>query len=433
MEDLLVYLFRSAVVLTALFVPFLLLLRNEKNILLNRSLLIGTMLVSLSLPLMNISLPQSWLDFSFFPAEDTNTQTAGSVIVGQLSASEAVVVPEENWLADHWMNLLTAFWVIGIVWYLIKQIESLLFIHRITHSEEVVSQTLDGGQILYLVPGSMPSFSWMNIIVMSVEDYSQNGDTILLHEQAHIHSHHSLDKLLLMLCQALQWWNPFVWLLGDALGQTHEYEADQTVINSGINATQYQLLLISKAAGPAGLALVNGFKHNKLKSRIIMMNKSNQSRFAWARYSVLVPMLFVAFLVSAQTKPAPSESKQATVELTPSKANVEETKPDDAVFTVCENQPEFPGGEKGLMEYLQKNLKYPEQCLKDSIQGRVIVSFIVEKDGSISNVEEVKSSDPRLTEEAKRMVSNMPKWEPGTQRGEKVRVKYVLPVTFKLN
>lgn len=102
------------------------------------------------------------------------------------------------------------------------------------------------------------------------------------------------------------------------------------------------------------------------------------------------------------------------------------------VFTICEVQPKFPGGEQAMMEHLKNNLRYPAECADKSIEGRVILSFVVEKDGSVSNIEEMRSPDPLLTKEAKRVVSIMPKWEPGTQRGHKVRVKYVLPITFRL-
>lgn len=102
------------------------------------------------------------------------------------------------------------------------------------------------------------------------------------------------------------------------------------------------------------------------------------------------------------------------------------------VFTICEVQPKFPGGEQAMMEHLKNNLRYPAECADKSIEGRVILSFVVEKDGSVSNIEEMRSPDPLLTKEAKRVVSIMPKWEPGTQRGHKVRVKYVLHITFRL-
>lgn len=99
---------------------------------------------------------------------------------------------------------------------------------------------------------------------------------------------------------------------------------------------------------------------------------------------------------------------------------------------VAEQMPSFPGGDRKLMEYLSENIRYPEECEEICVQGRVIVSFIVEKDGSISNVKVAKSLAPLLDKEAVRVVSGMPKWIPGRQNGVAVRVRYIIPVTFRL-
>ena len=104
----------------------------------------------------------------------------------------------------------------------------------------------------------------------------------------------------------------------------------------------------------------------------------------------------------------------------------------NTIFTVVEQQPEFPGGEKALMEFIKKNLKYPAFAAENGIQGRVTLSFVVEKDGSVTDIQEMRSPSEDLTKEAKRVVGAMPKWKPGKQRGKPVRVKYVLPVTFRL-
>lgn len=110
----------------------------------------------------------------------------------------------------------------------------------------------------------------------------------------------------------------------------------------------------------------------------------------------------------------------------------EEESEGNQIFTVVEQQPEFPGGEAALMAYIKKNLKYPAFAAENGIQGRVTLSFTVEKDGSIANIEVMRSPAEELSKEAIRVVQSMPKWKPGKQRGKAVRVKYVLPVTFRL-
>ena len=102
------------------------------------------------------------------------------------------------------------------------------------------------------------------------------------------------------------------------------------------------------------------------------------------------------------------------------------------VFTVVEQQPEFPGGTQALMEFIRTNLRYPVPCVEDSIEGRVTLSFVIERDGSVTEISKLRSPNEDLTKEAIRVVSAMPKWSPGKQRGEAVRVRYVLPVTFRL-
>jgi len=109
-----------------------------------------------------------------------------------------------------------------------------------------------------------------------------------------------------------------------------------------------------------------------------------------------------------------------------------QTKKNDMVFDVVEVMPQFPGGQIAMLQYLMKNIKYPEQVVKEGIQGRVTVSFIVEKDGSISDVKPVLSVHPLLNKEAVRVVKSMPKWTPGKQNGKPVRVRFNLPVMFKL-
>ena len=109
-----------------------------------------------------------------------------------------------------------------------------------------------------------------------------------------------------------------------------------------------------------------------------------------------------------------------------------QTKKNDMVFDVVEVMPQFPGGQIAMLQYLMKNIKYPEQVVKEGIQGRVTVRFIVEKDGSISDVKPVLSVHPLLNKEAVRVVKSMPKWTPGKQNGKPVRVRFNLPVMFKL-
>ena len=131
---------------------------------------------------------------------------------------------------------------------------------------------------------------------------------------------------------------------------------------------------------------------------------------------------------------SPDDNSNDWVDLT--QIDIIEVEPepvDDVPYTVVEDQPEFPGGAAALYEYLSKNIKYPAICRENNIQGRVVVVFIVNRDGSIVEPEVVKSVNPMLDKEARRVISNMPKWKPGLQFGKPVRVKFTVPVNFRLN
>jgi len=112
---------------------------------------------------------------------------------------------------------------------------------------------------------------------------------------------------------------------------------------------------------------------------------------------------------------------------------VEPEPEEEEIFMVVEDAPEFPGGTQALLDYLRKNIKYPAICRENNIQGRVLVSFVVNKDGAIVDPEVVKGVNPSLDKEALRVISGMPNWKPGSQRGKPVRVKYTVPVNFRLN
>ena len=135
-----------------------------------------------------------------------------------------------------------------------------------------------------------------------------------------------------------------------------------------------------------------------------------------------------AFNVEGNDEAGGEVLKAKEVIAEPEPPKVEESK----VFDVVEEMPQFPGGPSALFEYLSKNIKYPVVAEENGVQGRVIVTFVVERDGSITDVKVVKSVDPSLDKEAQRVVKSMPHWIPGKQNGSAVRVKYTVPVTFRL-
>ena len=188
--------------------------------------------------------------------------------------------------------------------------------------------------------------------------------------------------------------------------------------------------------------------------------QSAQDEFLFEDYSAKDPEFEPVNLISSERRPVPpppAAPKAEIIDIVEDDADIEEDimasteynmdwvdisnyeiieaepEPEEDIYMVVEIQPEFPGGTAALMEYLKNNIKYPEACRENNIQGRVIVSFIVEKDGSIANPNILKSVHPLLDAEAVRVISGMPDWSPGKQRGEPCRVKYTIPVSFRLN
>ena len=157
-----------------------------------------------------------------------------------------------------------------------------------------------GNYVLVIPQQPTASFSWGKYIVISAADYSQQSEEILLHETMHLRNHHTLDLLFMQIFLLVYWFNPVVWLLKRELQEVHEFEADNGVINTGIDATKYQLLLVKKAVGTRLYSMANGFNHSKLKKRITMMLKERTNRWARLKLLLAVPVMAGALYVFAQ-------------------------------------------------------------------------------------------------------------------------------------
>ena len=438
MGDFFVYMIKSAFCLTMFYLFFRLLLSKETFHRFNRIALISLLVLSSVLPAIQTIMlrlegkPQS------ISLEDLLLMNQGTAV------AEA---PTQ--VSLHWQSILLFIYLVGVIGFLIRQCWVMGQMYRLLRQGTCISDK--EGIKLLVYDRELSPFSWMNYIVLSRKDWEENGDAIIAHETAHIHKHHSIDILIVDICIILQWFNPVAWLLKRELQNIHEYEADEEVINKGINAREYQLLLIKKAVGLRRFSMANSFNHTSLKKRITMMCKRKSNPWARLKYVYVLPL--AALAVSAFARPEVSnelseisnskfsdlaEIVQAVVEKNDvqdlNSANNVQTVAlqDTAVFEVVEVPPRFPGGEIELMKFISRNVKYPAEARDKHVQGRVILTFIVEKDGSISNVRVARPVDPSLNAEAIRVVQSMPKWEPAKQRGQAVRVRYTVPIQFRL-
>ena len=505
MTDFLIYDLKVAAWIAVFYMFYRLMLSRETFHRVNRIVLLATAVVSFMLPFCVITLHETVV----MPAPQA------SVEVGNMVAEVAEpVVPL-------WQSLLPYLFTIGVVITLGHTLWSIFRIMRLIKKSEQHPQA-DGIVVCVTGNAQMSPFSWMHYIVMNRRDYEEQDAAILAHERGHIRLRHSWDVVLVDMLTALQWFNPAMWMLRMDLRAIHEYEADAAVLSQGINARQYQYLLVTKAAGIGGYSIANGISHSTLKNRIHMMLHKKSSNSHLLKLLALVPIVGITLAINAEkvqdivytpannvpdvvttaTEQAPAVqedtktytvrgvvkdkekkdpivgavirvngSKKGTVtdrngefslkakkgdrievmyvgyasgsivvndpqikyDLRLQKDGSDASNTNDNAFDVVEQMPEFPGGQIAMLDFLSKNIRYPEEAHKAGIQGRVVATFVVEKDGSISNAKVMRSIDPLLDAEALRVINSMPNWIPGKQDGKPVAVKYTVPVSFKLD
>ena len=642
-----IYAIKSAICLALMYIPYMLMLRRETFFRFNRGVLVAILFLSLALPLLNIA-PWAFLDQTEIGAMNRAITEVGVPMIeigaptmelvdeyatsGQLASTSTVSVG--------WADALVAVYILGaLVVFVVKLVQLLKMLRFMRRG--VLWTNREDGVTVYCHARDVVPFSWANRIVISERDYNESGREILLHEKAHVRCGHSADVCMVALCEVLQWFNPFVWLLSSSLSDVHEYEADAEVLRAGVNAHSYQMLLIKKAVGSSSYAFANSFNHSLLKKRITMMMKKKSSPWMRTKALYVIPVAGIALSAFAtseftnsveliseskvsnltsnvqmpeqvaqpevvqQTLPAVDadsvDSKPKKVnpivvvdgEVTDyrfdrvlngrSEANEEdfakllELKPEDieavtvlkgtpavalygekgkdgailietiatkkvadksvadtvkvaeeagesGIFIECEQMPQFPGGHGELMKFIASNIRYPKLAVEYGVKGRVLVQFVVNKDGSVGEhsilsskitrpinrtdsmrvaaeqgamLDEVMvtalqmtdSGDPNilsvaalkdlvkrmpgaemdevgnvtingkavktlkvegkeykidqnmvayqnariaLEEEAVRVLKLMPKWTPGMQRGKAVRVRYTMPVIYRL-
>lgn len=594
---MMLYVIKAAITLALLYSCFFIFLSKETFHRFNRCMLVGIMLVSLFMPM-----------FHFTTSHPTTLNEEVYIVQNYIEHDTTpIIVTEQQAQGITWIQALTWIYMAGVVLMLILTLVQATSLIRFMSSG--VRHTDSQGNTVILHNNDVPPFSIFRYIVMSVKDYESSRQYILTHEQEHIRLGHTYDLLLLQGMKTLMWFNPFIWFLSRDLKAVHEYEADQAVINQGIDAKSYQQLLVMKVVGNRLQPFTNNLNHGSLKKRIVMMYQKPSNR--WLMLKALCAIPVAALTINTFATPIetdPVEDMVKTLETTnvptinevkealPSPKTAEEAseeKPfaittdsnniddnplvlvndveinlpvdiktitnetiaealgiqkddiegitvlidnaattifgergkngvvdikvvksaflnrlpgiqknedgtysingrkvqkilvngkeffkalsddqeiptiqnaihDDPIFEVVEEPAQYPGGQAALMQFLAQNIRYPKISAENGVQGRVIVQFVVEKDGSLSNFAVVKKSGDTITKnaqsgitvnalgsateeskvpqeafdalnaEAVRVLREMPKWIPAKQRGQEVRMRYTLPITFRL-
>lgn len=490
-EPLFLYSIRSALVLALLYIPYMLLLRKESFFRLNRMILLLILLLSLVLPALDIH-HLAWEGLA-----PVQTVLRPSAAEGDARPATAVLLPEvtvhpgvetaASRFPWQWLSVLFVLVLAGVaLWHVYQVVRMGVVVRR----GSLWHQTRDRVHI-YCHADEVSPYSWMGSVVISERDYRENGREILLHEMAHVRARHSWDLLFLALVQTLQWWNPLVYILGGSLRDVHEYQADDSVLRQGVSARAYQLLLIKKVVGSGSYAFANNFDHSLIIKRITMMQKSKSSKWMCGKVLYILPVATLALSAFATAGPSRSAAnpegevstltlngqakarESATAALQSADSTLQSIKASADYCETATVPPCFPGGEHAMWSFVGRNVRYPAAALGRGVQGRLLVQFLVEKDGSVSNIrvegwtdckdkndatrlrgvmvtaysqdslagipeEEVayQAGVDSIKAEAVRVVKAMPKWTPGYMDKAKTRpciTPMALPMTFRLN
>ena len=438
------YILRSAICLVLFYWGYRLLLNRDTFHRFNRYALLSGFVLAALLPFVRVAVEQpSPLGQAMYDMEEW-MRLATPV------EPAAVASP-----AFSFYSIGLAIYLVGMLFFAVRFLWGVANLFRLIRSGHC-ERLADGG---WLVVHRLPlaPFSWLRYIFLSECDMQSKPELILAHEQAHIRMGHTWDLLFTELFLWLQWFNPAAWLLRKELQAVHEFEADAAVLGMGCDSKEYKLLLIEKAVGTSRYTLANSFNHSSLINRITMMQKRKSNPWARMKYAFVLPVAATAMAAFARPEISRQMAEISSAKITDlsrmvQTAAAEMPRPEavdtmttskevtvigyaqftDKVYESVEVMPEFPGGQAELLKFVAKSIKYPTEAQRRGAQGRVIVKFVVETNGSISNIHVVKGIDPLLDAEAIRVCTTMPTWAPARQEGKAVRCYYTIPVTFGL-
>lgn len=470
MYELLVYTLKSAFVLTLLYLPYTLMLRHERFFRLNRLTLLSILVLALVQPLCKFTSPDGLAQMGDAATAITHTQelvyhTETFITSHPVSTSEASDTLD-------WRIWIAFIYIIGVVTVFLVRLIQMVHIRQAMRCGCLWRQKESNGITVYCHVGKIAPFSWMRSIYICEKDYKQNGRAILLHEQAHINCHHSLDILLLTFVEALQWWNPFVYKLGNSLRDVHEYEADHHVLLQGISQADYQALLVRKALNNTSFAFANNFNRSHVMKRIKMMKHPKSNPWMRGKVLYLFPLMAFTMMISATPviKPVftiveaeiepdrqesltqdgithvamPKDTKSTSIDSDKVQEDIVEMRAteacDSSSVPLVEEpsngsprlRPEFPGGMSALRSFVQKGVTKALENETSVAGQRVVVQFLVRKDGSVDDIGLLSGTDEAYYEAVK-IVEQMPRWIPGRSDGKEVDGYFVLPIIFNNN
>lgn len=460
-----------------LWLTYRLLFRNCNRFQFNRFMLLSMTAFAFALPFIHITIPMQIPENVAFTQNIPNYFMLQEVVVKAKNASHN---------SFNWLNIVAIVYIIGVILFLAKLTFNILKIRKIAMAN--ASESICEINIVMTEEEHIP-YSFMNNIFLP------KGGTdpkILKHEMSHVRNRHSYDIVFIEIATAFQWFNPFIYLIKKDLQNIHEYTADRDVIDNGADKTDYMMLILQQctasgtSARPgASTSIGNNFSFSLTKKRIKMITKKKKTKGLIFKALLTTPVFALLLLancipnnnvLNAQTVNTNSLDTELNITIPPSGAlNIIDTCsehgsfdfscinndtvmdfsfwPDDfwyierkssdsytvslipkndTIYKVVEQMPEYPGGTAKMLTFISENIKYPQSAMEKGIEGKCFIQFVIDVDGSITNVELMRGFDEECDAEALRVVNLMPKWKPGKNEGKPVRVHYVIPIAFKL-
>lgn len=409
------YIIKSSVLLSVFLLYYVFILKKQTFFTYNRVYLLSTMIVSVCTPLFHFSLTIDYPTTEHLP---TLYYISGFM--------EEVFISGREIPTHSPFNYLIWIYISGICFFTFRYFRGVYHICKLIHSHKCKRV-----HKLKIIPisSNYSTFSFFNYIFINTA-FLKHPETksVLEHERIHIRQGHSSDLLIAGIICILYWFNPLVWIYRKNIAQNHEYIADRQVVMK-YQTGRYLQQLVNQVLKGNVFSFTNCFSCSNLKKRMIMMTKKQSNKFSMLNY---IPALFIGGIlctaftcIATETPERPSISEEKSV-------ITEEILLSDStmIFQLVEIMPQFNGD---LHAWLKENLKYPEEARKAKKQGRTLVNFVINEDGSVSDVKIQRSSGSKaLDEEALRAAKAMPAWIPGKQRGKTVKVSYSLPFNFKL-
>ena len=405
MDNLITFSIKVSVCMLVLYGFYAIALKKETYFSFNRVYLLLSLIISSALPFLNISLNTG----------NAETRFASMLQTVKVS-SDNVFITDSGMSFPHYIALI---YFIGFVFFAARFIIKFISLYLIKRKCSIVKED---GHSIALCKKPIASFSFFNTVYIDENMRTEEHlDKIIMHETVHIKQLHSIDILLAEIFCIFTWFNPISWMLKAALKETHEYLADSWVSGQTHDSSEYFLLLIKNTIGIQP-DLANNFNKSLTLKRLNMMKKNRSGRLSRLKALLVLPFVVVLFMAfSCKNNTEDVNLQSSTVTQNSGKAD-----------KTIDKMPEYPGGQAAMTKFIIDNVKYPEAAKTAGIQGKVFVTFTVTKTGKLDKISVTQKVNDLLDAEAIRVISLMPDWIPGEDKGVKVDCEMTLPINFKL-